>query len=68
MIVNHAQIVLYFRRKKCRLLLRILAFYFQVNTSVMKIHLKFMHIDVTIYTVFVPRIWFQVSVFRCQER
>jgi hypothetical protein len=36
-------------------------------TSVMKIPPYLIHIDVTIYTAFVPRIWFQVSVFRCQE-
>jgi hypothetical protein len=27
-----------------------------------------MHIDLTFYTIFVPRTWFQVSGFGCQER
>jgi hypothetical protein len=37
-------------------------------SEVMKITCNLMHIGLTFKTIFVPRIWFQVSGFRCQER
>jgi hypothetical protein len=40
----------------------------QVIVGVVKITCDLMHIDLAFYTFFVPRIWFQVSGFRCQER
>ena len=36
--------------------------------GVMKFTCKLMHIDLTFYTIFIPRVWYQVSGFGCQER
>jgi hypothetical protein len=35
-----------------------------MQASVMKIHLELMYIDLTLYTVFVPRIRFQPALVR----
>ena len=36
--------------------------------GVMKFTCNLRHIDLTFYTIFIPRVWFQVSGFGCQER
>ena len=39
----------------------------EARPGVMKFTCNLMHIDLTFYTIFVPRIWFQVSGFGCQQ-